>query len=175
MTFDVRTVSGEGAAAVWKEDGRPLTAWEQRMRLKRCDVWIPIDDAVYRLHLAINQTVEMERLTPIGTLWAGTPAGDEPANKATAPTAHGFALLRLALIGGGIGVRLGKRFAVSPVTAMEVTDYVASRPLTELWRIVRTVTEALQQGRDATPEEIAAFSIPEGPPLIPSWALEHSA
>lgn len=175
MNFEMRTVSGEGEAAVWREDGRPLTAWEQRMRLKRCDVWMPIDDAVYRLHLPMNQLTELERLTPVGTLWAGTPANDEPADKATAPTAHGFALLRLALIGGGIGVRFGKHFAVSPVTAMEVAEYVASRPLSELWRIVRTVTEALQQGRDATAEEIAAFSIPQGPPLIPSWALEHRA
>jgi len=145
------------------------------MRLKRCDVWMPIDDAVYRLHLAFNQLVELERLTPVGTLWAGTPANDEPADRATAPTAHGFTLLRLALIGGGIGVRFGNRFAVSPVTAMEVADYVASRPLSELWKIVRTVTDAIQQGRDATPEEIATFSIPQSAPLIPAWALEHKA
>lgn len=173
MTFDMRTVSGEGAAAVWKEDGRPLTAWEQRMRLKRCDVWMPIDDAVYRLHLAFNQCVELERLTPVGTLWAGTPASSEPNDRAKAPTAHGFAMLRLALVGGGMGVRFGNRFVVSPTTAIEVADYVASRPLTDLWRIVRTVTEAIQQGRPATPEEIATFSIPDAAPLIPAWALEY--
>jgi hypothetical protein len=171
----MRTVMGEGADAIWREDGRPLTDWEQRMRLYRCDVWMPIDDAVYRLHLAFNQCVELERLTPVGILWAGTPAGDEPADQATAPAAHGFAMLRLSLVGGGMGVRFGKRFVVSPVTAVEVTDYVASRPLTELWRIVRTVTAALQQGRPATPEEIATFSIPEAAPLIPAWALEYRA
>ena len=171
------TVTGEGANACWQQTGRKLTAWEQRMRLKRCDLWVPIDGTVYRLALGQRYSSELERLIGggIGKLRPRTPEATGPAGGIHASASEAAHALRLALIGGGIGVCSGKRLAVSPQTACQVAGTVASGPLDRLWRLVGALVATCIHGRDATLEEIASFSIPDGPPLIPAWALEYRA
>jgi hypothetical protein len=171
----MRTVSGEGAAAVWREDGRPLTAWEQRMRETRVDLWLPINGSVYRLALGHQQLTELEQSTDsgIGKLWGGLNHVDGPDDGARSPAEHYVAAIRLALTGGAMGVASGRAFRVSPTHATQIADGLATGPLAVVVRIVRALIAVCGRGRPATADEIAAFSIPAGPPLIPAWALEY--
>lgn len=171
----VRTVVGDGAAATWREDGRPLTAWEQRMRTTRTDLWLPIGGAVYRLAMGMQQHGELEAAmgTGSGMLWGSLNHVDGPDDNARQPAGNYIHALRLALIGGAQGVRDGQPFAVTPTVAASVVDALAAGPFAAIVRIVRAHLAVLGHGRPATAEEIATFSIPAGPPIIPAWALEY--
>jgi hypothetical protein len=173
----MRTAIGEGAAVYWSGDRRPLTEWERRMRSKRCDSWVPIAGAVYRLALGYPQMRELETVTGegIGRLEASLADPNSPQGSARAPAAHYAHALRLALTGGAVGVRGGKPFTVSPVMAAEMVDRLSAGPLSAMEGIVRAALTACIHGRDATPEEVASFSVPAGPPVVPAWALEYCA
>lgn len=171
------TAAGKGDRAYWIETGRPLTAWEQRMRLTRADVWLPVGDAVYRFALPYTQAIELERVAGygVGAMWGKLPAEHSLSLKSRMPSDHAVHLIRLALIGGGIGIRAGNMFAITPVLAQQVVEPLATGPLSGVWSIARAVLTVVLLGREATPEEQAAFSIPEAPPLPPAWALEFTA
>lgn len=147
------------------------------MRDTRTDLWLPIGDAMYRLCLGYQQLCELENLmdSGVGRLWGSLMPVDGPDDGARAPASHYMHALRLALTGGGIGVRNGGSFPVSPNLATSVAEATAAGPVIVLIRIVRALLAVCGHGRPATPEEVAAFSIPPGPPLIPTWALEHRA
>lgn len=171
------TAAGAGSAAYWVETGRPLTAWEQQMRLTRADVWLPIGDAVYRFALPYPQAVELERVAGygVGAMWGKLPDEQSLSLKSRMPSDHAVHLVRLALIGGGVGVRNGAVFAVTPELARQIVEPIATGPLSGVWSIARAVLAAVLFGREATPDEQAAFSLPAGPPVPPAWALEHRA
>jgi hypothetical protein len=177
MIGDCSAVVSGGESAYWAETGRPLTEWERRMRSKRCDVWVPIAGSVYRLALGYQQIRELETVTGegIGRLEASLADPNSPQGSARAPAAHYAHALRLALTGGAVGVRGGKPFTVSPLMAAEMVDRILAGPLSAMAGIVRAGLAACIHGRDATPEEVASFSIPAGPPVVPAWALEYCA
>lgn len=145
------------------------------MRSTRVDLWLPIGDAVYRLNLSEPLYEELERSMGCGftRLYGAGLEEAGPESAATAPAAHYALALRLALVGGGMGVRNSVTFKVTPVLATQVADAVAAQPLAVVVRIVRTFLHACIHGRPATQEEQAAFSIPQGPPIVPAWALEY--
>lgn len=174
---DLGTAIGSGADATWSGTGRRLTPWEQSMRTTRADLWLPINDAVYRLALREQQYVELERAMGTGTgrLVGDSWAFDDIDSSAQAPAEHFMLALRLALVGGGQGVRDGQAFAVSPVLATQITEALAGGPMAIVVRIVRAFLAAAIHGRPATTEEQAAFSIPAGAPIVPAWALEYRA
>ena len=170
-------VVGEGTDAAWSGTGHPLTECERRMRVSRTDVWVPIGAAVYRLALPFAQLCELERLTNtgigriFGQLAFKPGEQDQPPR---GPLEHVVALMRLSILGGGVGVKNGEVFRVSAESALRVADTLAFGPVDHLWRLARFISDAVQMGRPATPEEIAAFTIPASPiPIIPAWALEY--
>lgn len=170
-------VEDDGSSARWSGTGRPLTDAEQRMRVSRTDVWVPIGAAVYRLSLPFAQICELERSmgTGVGRIF-GQLALDP--NEQNAPPRglleHVVALMRLSILGGGVGVKDGDVFRVSPIQAQQVAEALSFGPVDHLWRFARHISDAVQMGRPATPEEIAAFTIPANPiPIIPAWALEY--
>lgn len=172
-------VIGEGDTALWSATGRLLTAYEQRMRASRTDVWAPIGAAVYRLALPFAQLCELERGmdTGVGRIFGQLAVRPgEDASRPRAPLEHVVGLMRLSILGGGVGVRNGETFRVSPAMALQVVDALALGPVEHLWRLARLISDAAQMGRPATPEEIAAFTIPAtAVPIIPGWALEYRA
>jgi hypothetical protein len=172
-------VIGDGNTAVWSATGDLLSPCEQRMRTKRTDVWVPIGAAVYRLALPFAQLCELERGmdTGVGRIFGqlAVKPGDD-ASPPRGPLEHVIALMRLSILGGGVGVRNGEVFRVSPAVALQVADALALGPVDHLVRLARLISDAVQMGRPATPEEIAAFTIPANPiPIIPAWALEYRA
>jgi hypothetical protein len=179
MSVAVRTVSDESGVALWREDGRPLTAWEQGMRTSRTDVWVPAFGAVYRLALAYPVIFEAERSLSLWRILASCDAGPQPVatvgKKPPATLADARSVVRLALIGGRMAVVDGQQRAVTPSDADHIIDQLTAMPVSETWRLAKTVLSAVLEGRPATAEEQASFSIPAGPPIIPTWALEYRA
>ena len=123
----------------------------------RTDLWLPIGDAVYRLCLGYQQLCELENLmdSGIGRLWGSLMQVDGPDDDARAPASHYLHAVRLALTGGGVGVRNGEAFPVSPSLATSIAEKAAAGPVIVLIRIVRALLAVCGHGRPATPEAVS--------------------
>lgn len=159
--------SSEGVAAQAAEINSEAKQVEPVLRV---DLWLREFDGLYRFYLPQTQMNELERLCGdrgvfqiYGALSAGRyKLGDQPVNmphEGLAGAKDVFEAVRLALIGGGLGLVNGEQVKVTPQIAAGLVDaYLRPAPLERAWNVAFAVLDARINGRSATDKEIATGS-----------------
>jgi len=151
----------------------------------RTDVWVDAFDGTYRLFLDMPHVCEIERKCgfvdrngdrqPCGLFAVygrvakgryeldGKQVGFSVEGQATITDCR--ETVRLALIGGGMGLVGGEQVKVTPRRAEElIATYLAPAPVEESWNLAFLILHAAIHGRPARANEAGASSMQPVPP-----------
>lgn len=174
------TIESNAPASTVELPGGMRVSFKRAPKDVRVDLWLEAFDGWYRFHLDLPRTEELERLTGkgvfaiYGALIRGRyEAAGETINfaaEATATLAECHETIRLALVGGGMGVVDGAVVKVDAPRAKQLVNaYVVPTPNVWAWNVAAAILDTRIEGRPARPEEIGADLTK---PVVPAGLLD---